>query len=167
MVAFSRVVIYDEKLYQPGHMVWRWVGGLTREFARHARNSAPVRTGRLRRGIRAGTPRGAAKTVRGTIGSTAEHTSYVLHGTHGPIMSNAAWGAGGPKYETRYTHRGKPYPVAMPGMLMAVGRNPWPPVTPMEAVGGQWSNNFFYPAWVKTAARHPALRGVPFPAVLH
>lgn len=166
MAAFTRVVIFDETLYQPGHMVWRWVGGLTRTFARHARDAAPARSGRLRRGIRAGTPRTAAKTVRGTIGSTAAHTSYVLHGTHGPIMSNTAWAAGGAQYETRYTRSGKPYPVAMPGMLMAVGRNPWPPVTPKPVVRGQDSNNFFYPAWVRTAARHPALRGVPFPRSL-
>jgi hypothetical protein len=143
MAKITRVVVFDEKLYVPGGQVWRWVGRITRRFSANAKESAPVRTGQLRNRIRAGTPRKAAKTVRGTISSNAPHTTYVLHGTRAPIYSST------------------------PGHRMAVGRNPWGPVTPMYEVNGQEPNNFFYWAWIKTGRRHECIRGLPFPRVLH
>jgi hypothetical protein len=143
MARLSRLVLFTEQLYTPGGMVWRHVGNVTRHFSANAKEAAPVRSGELRNRIRAGTPRKAGKHVKGTISSNAEHTTYVIHGTHGPIYSRQQ------------------------GKKMAVGRNEWPPVTPMWQVDGQRSNNFFYWAWVKTSRRHSSIRGVPFPRVLH
>jgi hypothetical protein len=168
MAAISRVVMFDDVLYQPGHMVWRYIGNLTRHFSANAKEAAPVRTGQLRNRIRAGTPRkGGKRRVHGSISSNAPHTTFVIHGTTGPIMSNAAWAAGGPVHEVLVSSGGKAYLRGSKGHMMAVGRNAYPPVTPMGEVSGQRSNNFFYWAWVKTARRHPSIRGVPFPAVLH
>ena len=125
-------------------MVWRYIGNLSRHFSANARHFAPARSGQLKRRIRAGTPRkGGNRKIRGSIASNAPHTTFVIHGTHGPIHSNT------------------------PGHKMAVGRNKWGPVTPMHEVDGQRSNNFFYWAWVATARQHPSIRGVPFPRVLH
>jgi hypothetical protein len=167
MAKLTSVVIFDEQLYAPGGMVWRYIGNLTRHFSENARRYAPVRGGELRRRIRAGTPRkGGNRKIRGSIASNAPHTTFVIHGTRGPIMSNAAWPQG-PQYEMHISPGGKAYPQALPGHLMAVGRNPYGPVTPMGEVSGQSSNNFFYWAWVATARQHPSLGGVPFPRVLH
>lgn len=143
------VVIVDDSMYHGKGIVIRWVGIVTRKFARDARLFAPMRSGRLKAGIRAGTPRNPfRKVVQGTISSSAPHTMYVLKGTHGPIMSNALWAAGG---------------TPGPGRKMAVGRNLWPPVTPMFVVSGQRANNFMAKAWASTGAAHPAIRGLPFP----
>jgi hypothetical protein len=144
MAKLTSVVIFDDVLYQPGHMVWRYIGNLTRHFSANAKGFAPVRSGELKRRIRAGTPRkGGKRKVHGSIASNAPHTTYVLHGTIGPIFSDT------------------------PGHKLAVGRNLWGPLTPMREVDGQRSNNFFYWAWVATARQHPSIRGVPFPRVLH
>lgn len=171
----SRVVIVDDSMYHGKGIVIRWVGIVTRSFARAATAEAPRRSGRLKAGIHAGTPRNAArKVVQGTISSSARHTMFVLRGTHGPIMSNALWAIGGPGnpgawriYEYKDL-RGRKRTRLVPkkGMQMAVGRNPWPPVSPKFVVSGQSANNFMARAWTITAAKHPALRGNPFPIPL-
>jgi len=161
MAAITRVYLFTEQLYAPGGMVWRHIGNVTRHFSENARESAPIRSGELRRRIRAGTPRKYGKHVRGSVNSNAPHTSFVIHGTHGPIMSRAAWAAGGPR-----GHMRNGMWVWEPGHALAIGRNPWPPEGQIGTVAGQRSNNFFYPAWVKTSVRHPSIRGVPFPAHL-
>jgi hypothetical protein len=161
MAALTRVYLFTDQLYAPGGQVWMHVGKVSRRFSDNARESAPIRSGELRRRIRAGTPRKAAKTVRGSVNSNARHTTYVIHGTKGPIMSRAAWAAGGPR-----GHMRNGMWVWEPGHALAIGRNLWPPEGEIGTVAGQASNNFFYPAWVKTARRHPSLGRVPFPAHL-
>jgi hypothetical protein len=161
MATITRVYLFTDQLYAPGGMVWRHVGNVTRHFAENARDVAPVRSGELRRRIRAGTPRKYAKHVRGSINSNAPHTSFVIHGTHGPIMTRDAWDAGGPQFRIV---RGRI--VFKPGHALAIGRNPWPPEGQIGTVAGQRANNFFYQAWVKTSVRHSSIRGVPFPAHL-
>lgn len=140
MAAITSVVIVDDRLYVPGGMVWRWVRTVTLEFSRHAKRAAPVRSGALRRGIHATTPRSTYKIVQGTIRSDAGHSTFVIRGTR-PIIG---------------TTHGK----------MAVGRNLYPPVTPMNFVRGQRANNFFLVAWARTAQSHPAIRGRGLPAAL-
>jgi hypothetical protein len=169
------VRIVDDSMYHGKGVVFVWVGRVTRRFARDARRFAPRRSGRLKAGIRAGTPRNPLrKSVQGTISSNAPHTMYVLRGTRGPIMSDALWALGGPSNPAAFRtvsyvdRRGNPRTRQMfrPGMLMAVGRNPWPPTNPMAIVHGQAANNFMRKAWASTAAAHPALRGAPFPIPL-
>lgn len=157
----TRVEVFDYSLYQPGGMVNRWVRNLGREFGINSRAGIHSRSGRLKAGVRVTYRKAATKKIAVAIGSTAPYTLAVLRGTDTPIMSHAAWAAGGPQYEMVAGR-----PVALPGHLMAVGRNPYPPVTPRGVVKGQGANNFFYTGWVKTAARHPALGKVPFPRAL-
>lgn len=163
----ERVVIFDYSLYAPGGQVNVWVHKLGYRFAANARRAAPIRSGMLKRGIRAGFRKRGTKKIEATIGSTAPHTMWVLRGTTGPIMSDAVHAAGG-RIQSSMFEMVNGRPVAKPGYMMAVGRN-WgwkptgSPVTPKFFVSGQSSQNFFYTAWVKTAARHPSIRGVPFP----
>jgi hypothetical protein len=162
-------------MYHGNGIVIRWVQRVTRHFARSARHFAPRRSGQLKAGILPGTPRNPLrKVVKGTIASSAPHTMYVLRGTHGPIMSNALWAVGGPDSPAAYrvvwrrSGRAKPHAVRVPrkGMQMAVGRNLYPPETPMWTVKGQAANNFMLKAWAETATVYPQLRGVPFPIPL-
>jgi hypothetical protein len=163
----GRVEVFDAKLYAPGGQVNVWVHKLGYRFAANARAAAPIRSGVLKRGIRAGFRKRTTKQIVATIGSTAPHTMWVLRGTKGPIMSDAVWAAGGTVQPWMFEMvNGRPVPK--PGFQMAVGRNlggapVGAPVTPMFYVSGQRSQNFFYTAWVKTAVRHPSIRGVPFP----
>jgi len=166
------VTIIDDRMYHGNGIVIRWVGIVTRAFARNARHHAPRRTGRLKAGILPGTPRNPGrKIVRGSIASSAPYSLYVLKGTHGPIMSSALWAVGGPnspgawKMIPRRDLKGKVRMVRVPnkGMTMAVGRNLYPPQRAMMTVSGQRANNFLLKAWVTTGAAHPAIRGIAFP----
>lgn len=170
----SRVVIVDDGMYQGRGIVINWVRRVTNSFARSARELAPMRSGRLRAGIHQGTPRNPLrKVVQGTISSHAPHTMYVLRGTTGPIMSDALWALGGvvphraeqPRVMRRPGRGGKPHLVrtSPPGLKMAVGRNLYPPETPMFVVRGQAANNFMLKAWVVTGTKHSAIAGVSFP----
>lgn len=166
--AKTRLVLFTDQLYRPGGMVFGWVRKITNRYAREARAAAPVRSGALKASIRGGAPRNPfAKTVQGTISVGTDHWLYVVKGTHGPIMSDAAWASGGPKYMMvpymRSNGKISLRPTPMPGHMMAVGRNPWPPVSPMGKVKGQAANNFLETAWRRTARDHRAIRGVPFP----
>lgn len=162
----TRVVIFDASLYAPGGMVNRWVHTLGRRFAANSRDGIHSRTGNLKKGVRAGYRKRGTKRIEATIGSTAPYTMAVLRGTDSPIMSRAAWAAGGPQYHMIQLPTGKYLPVPVKGHMMALGRNLYGPERPIGIVSGQGANNFFYTGWVKTAARHPALGRVPFPAVL-
>jgi hypothetical protein len=173
VATIKRVTIVDDSMYHGKGVVIRWVGIVTRKFARESRAFAPRRSGRLKAGILPGTPRNPfRKVVKGTVSSSAPYTLYVLRGTHGPIMSNKLWAVGGPDSPAAYrviirrTGRGgKPHPVRVPvkGMQMAVGRNLRPPVTPMFTVNGQKANNFMAKAWATTAAAHSGLGPFPIP----
>jgi formylglycine-generating enzyme required for sulfatase activity len=134
---WGRVVVFDARLYQPGGLVWEWTHDVGTLFSANARRFAPIRSGQLRRGIRAGFRKAGTKRVQATIGSTAPHTVYVLRGTTGPIVSSR------------------------PGGKLAVGRNPFAPETYRAVVSGQRANNFFAPAWAATAAVHPAIGRFP------
>lgn len=165
----SRVVIVDDGMYHGRGIVIRWVQRVTRRFGRDARRFAPVRTGRLKAGIRVGTPRNPLrKVVQGTISSHAPHTMYVLKGTQTPIMTDKLWAAGGIKHievETRVIN-GKLHNVPVKGQMLAVGRNPWPPVTPKTWVRGQRANNFLERAWVSTGFAYPDIARIRFPLKL-
>jgi hypothetical protein len=154
------VTIFDEVLYQPGHMVHQWVGGITRKYVIHAKARAPMRSGTLKAGIRGTTRRTGVKRVDGNIHSRAKHTMYVLRGTGHPVKGHAGF---------IYSTEG----------FFAVG-NEWPgkgrkgvgkgefmhlkPTGPIaHRVRGQEPNNFLEAAWRATARNHRAIRGIPFP----
>jgi hypothetical protein len=167
VAVMTRVVIVDGALYRPRGLVWVWTRKVGTKFGNNTRAAVRSRTGQLRKGIRVTYRKPATKKIQATIGSTAPHTMYVLRGTHGPIMSNALWAMPGHESNPeawRMLSTGRMVPRK--GMTMAVGRNPFGPVTPMFRVSGQAANNFFYKGWVKTALAHPAIGKVPFPSGL-
>lgn len=155
----TSVVIADDRLYVPGGMAWRWVRKVTLRFSREAKRAAPRRSGELRAGIRSTTPRSYYKTIRGTIRSDAPHSLFVIHGTTGPIYTNAGWAM-----------RVMPIPSTM-RPAVPIGKNRmigkgFTPIMYAPSVSGQRPNNFFLIAWARTGRAHPAIRGVGLPAGL-
>lgn len=103
-----RVVVYDTRIQGmnvPGGEVNNYVRRKVGLTAVLAQEKAPVRTGRLKAGIRTD-----VRTVRnGTVGrvrSTAKHSLWVHEGTTGPIFGNAGflW-VPSSKYGTRRVRR--------------------------------------------------------------
>lgn len=140
MAAIEALIMFDQVLYRPGALVHRWMTQMVGRFTAHAIAAAPMRSGELKAGIEGDTNRVGPKQMEGLISSHAPHTTYVIHGTTGPIRSDS-------------------------GGRLAVGRNLWPPVTPRYEVQGQTANNFMFVAWRRTARQHSVLRGIRFPGV--
>jgi hypothetical protein len=162
----TRVVIVDGALYRPRGLVWVWTRKVGTLFGQNVRSHVKSRTGALKRGIRVTYRKPGTKMIQATIGSTAPHTMYVLRGTTTPIMSTALWAVGGPNSPAAMTQNDNGMWVPAPGMTMAVGRNPWPPVKPRFWVRGQRANNFFFKGWNDTARKYPSIGRAPFPAGL-
>lgn len=155
-----RTVTFTEKLYRSNGDVRIWLNRVTARFGREAKHYAPVRSGRLVAGISTTTRRSGVHQCEGTIRSTAPYTLFVLRGTTGPIMSNAAWAAGA--LENLIGPNGR----YITGSLM-----PLPAYGPYKArlattVSGQRANNFLIRAWAGTARDHRALRGRAIPTFI-
>lgn len=169
---FTRIAIADERLYHDGGDVKEWLRGVGKEMSRNSKAACPVRTGNLKRSVRMSI-RGSlgVKLVETTIGTNMPYANYVLKGTTGPIMSDKLWSYGGVlrkgrglvkisyRRRNKKTNRMKTFYrwVPEPGTALAVGRNPWPPVTPRFEVRGQRPHNFLARGYRLTAARHPGL----------
>lgn len=83
-----RVVVYDsriEAMSMPGGSVFTYAQTKARRAAAYAQEFAPVRTGRLRAGIRHDT-RHVADGAVGRARATARHSAWVHEGTDGPIF---------------------------------------------------------------------------------
>lgn len=152
------VVIFDENLYRPGHLVDRWMNLLVTHFEGHAQDLAPVRSGQLKAGITGSARRVGEKQMEGLIASNAPHTMYVLGGTTGPIYTDTAW-AMGAEIANAYGENEEGRRVALKGHWLPVGNNPWPPIRYRHSVSGQAANNFLVKAWRRTARNHKSLRG--------
>jgi hypothetical protein len=135
-MSLEALVIYESVLFNRGHMVSRWAEAVERRFVINAKNAAPVRSGELALGIHGEVFRVGPVELETLIFSEAEHTMYVLAGTHdsapiypesGKYLSLPAWG---------------PYPARAARFVM-----------------GQTANNFFAAAAAKTAISNPSLRG--------
>jgi hypothetical protein len=138
--------------------------GMVRSYVTFAVALAPVRSGELKAGIHGDTTAIGPKLMQGAAYSDSPHTGYVIHGTHGPIMSNGLWRNGGvPRYTTSVNNRGRTVRHLVPGQRLAVGRNLYPPVRHMFTVSGQTANNFLERAWRATARNHRSIRGIRFP----
>lgn len=180
MPALVSTVLFTDRLFRaPASMVPRYVRGITLRFSREAKRLAPVRSGELRKSIRAGTPRNMTrKIVVGTIAVSAPHTMYVLRGTGWPVRGHSgriysrrgfarAQRGLSPRKQffdvkgrDRTTPRGKP----LPGTILKVGKQRlYPPITEVTSVRGQEPNNFLERAWRATAADHKVIRGIRFP----
>jgi hypothetical protein len=164
---YSRVTIFDERMYTGGGVVDRWVGKVTRRFGREARAHAPIRTGRLRAGIRTSQRRAALKILEGRIGSTANHTMFVLHGTAydgtGYIYTHLGYALRNAPLERRLVRDPETGRLkARPGTTLAVGKSQGRETHRAFRVHGQRENNFFREAWFATAATYPAIGPCPF-----
>jgi hypothetical protein len=183
MAALGAVVIFDEVLFKPGGQVHRWMSLLCRHFEEHAVRSAPRRSGELRAGIHSHAEPVGLKQMRGTIGSEAEHTMFVLRGTGTPVRGRAGsiytkkryanptgayvelWGYVDPitkKFTRRATKGSKRerHKVRVKGYFMAFGPDDHGPRVITEEVSGQDPNNFLFEAWRLTARTHPSIRGL-------
>ena len=82
------VLVYHNQIdamNMPRGMVYRYVQNKGRTTATIAKSIAPVRTGRLRGGIRVEQPRFSRNSVRVRVSSRAKYSRYVIEGT-GPII---------------------------------------------------------------------------------
>lgn len=154
-----RTVTFTEKLYRGNGDVRVWLNRITDRFGREARHYAPVRSGKLVRGISTTTRTTGRHSCAGTIASRAKYSLFVIRGTHGPIMSNVAWGAALDELRDENGRFAR-------GALM-----PLPAFGPFKArlaliVDGQTANNFLLRAWFATARDHRALRGKPIPGFI-
>jgi len=164
---YTRVTIFDERMYTGRGVVARWMDRVTRRFGREARAHAPVRTGELRARITATQRRKAMRMLEGRIGSNANHTMFVLKGTAhqgtGYIYTHLGWALRGAPWQQRLvrdptTGRMK----ARPGTTLAVGKSQGHETHRAFRVHGQRENNFFRAAWNATAATYPAIGVCPF-----
>jgi hypothetical protein len=174
MPALERVVIFDERLYHGNGDVIKWCRLITLKFSAHAKAYAPKRSGTLARSVRASIRNPGPKRVMGTIGVGAPYATFVLSGTHGPIMANRAWARSRRGLSWRNTDprdTSAKFGGALPGTLMPVGQSQLDSgVTPFggrvrlrSVVEGQRANNFLERAWRATARNHRTIRGIAFP----
>jgi len=166
---FTGVVIYDSRLFNRTGAVGLWARRVERGFTMRAKEEAPVRSGELMRGISGETTRVGVRHYTMSVSSAAPHTMYVLRGTTGPIMARRWWG-----FTQRYPHLIGPrgtWSMTPRGPVMnlralyergyAMRLRPgggFPQMYRLE-VRGQSANNFMRRAAVRTARRHPSLRG--------
>jgi hypothetical protein len=83
------VLVYHSSITamnMPRGMIYTYVQDKGRKTAAIAKSIAPVRSGRLRGGIRVEQPRFSRNSVRVRVSSRAKHSIYVIEGT-GPIIS--------------------------------------------------------------------------------
>lgn len=142
------LVLYTNHMFNYTGKVGRWANTLERNYVRNAKVMAPVRSGELKEGIFGETMKIGPKEYEIHIHSDAEHTLYVLQGTQGPIMSDAAWAAGGelPPWGQRQGHF----------MSLRPGNGHGHKIR--HKVSGQRANNFFGKAHNATARQHSSLR---------
>lgn len=143
----SGLVLYDSRLFGVGHNVARWADRVARQFEFQARRAAPVNSrpntssgrppGFMASTITVSTSRVGPKHIQTVLRGKAEYMPWVLGGTTGPI--------------TATTH---PY--------MILPRNPGPGRRKRRhfTVSGQSAQNFLATAATRTAAHHPAWRGL-------
>jgi hypothetical protein len=149
------VVIFDETLYRPGHLVNRWMNLLCVHFEEHAKALAPKRTGDLAAQITSEAHQAGPKQMSGTIASNAPYTMYVLRGTTGPIYTTLGYASGGNIEAAFDPVTGK----RLSGHWLHVAPGSGFPGFITHSVHGQAANNFLVKAWRRTARNHKSLRG--------
>jgi len=148
------VVIFDSLLYRPGGMVPIWMDKIVTKFTAQARRYAPVRSGELRALIGGNVRKVGPKQMEGTIYSRANHTMFVIDGTHG---NQVVWHRTG-SFGLRIAPTRSRYLRLRPGPA-------YPFFSIRTDVSGQLGNNFLIKAWAATARNHRAIRGKGLPTV--
>jgi hypothetical protein len=152
-------------LFAPSGDIGRWAKSVNSSYSRNVKNAAPVNrrsnknpgqppVGSLRAGISTSLKRVGPRQFLIESVSTAPYTKHVLFGTGRIYAKNTQQPAGavneaGEKVGGQFTGRGK---LNVPPNF-GYSRNRLP------SVRGQSANNFFEKAMVKTAIKHPSLRG--------
>lgn len=88
MAAITSVVVFDENLYRPTHLVHFWMTKVTTRFTSEAIAAAPIDTGELKSGIHGATRQIGPRQVQGLISSDAPHTMWVIRGTGFPVKGH-------------------------------------------------------------------------------
>jgi hypothetical protein len=171
--AFTKVVMFDERLYHGNGDVNVWVIKVLARFVYEAKAAAPVGKasnpwrpppGTLKAGIQGSLSHPGAKIIEAFISSNAPHSLYVIKGTayqgHRYIYSNLGW-ANKTQIDLMF-RRVTPQEIPIEWFM------PIPPPGPrwQMRVHGQKANNFLFTAWRRTGRRHPALRRGRFPTIL-
>lgn len=159
MTVTVNVVMYDEVLWQEGHLIGRWSRSMSHSLGRNTRDAAPVNRrknkrvgarGDLRRGIHAHKNPNRGKHIEIDVSSSVDYTLFVVKGT-----------PGGTRPKT-----GTPYNI--PANYVGKGKNTnfsrWQGKSfdgrkGVFKIKGQSPNNFFERGFDKTSLVHPCLRG--------
>jgi hypothetical protein len=186
--SFSNVVIFDELLYRPTHLVHHWMTKVTMRFEAEAINAAPVDTGVLVAGISGSVKTLGPRLLQGTISSEAPYTMYVIRGTGFPVKGHEGriyttkgfitrnpddayvmlWGtqsrANGGKFNRKgrgdgtYAGRRRQIQVRKRGYWLKLPFGTAQKPMLKFSVRGQEPNNFLFTAWNRTAYTHSAIR---------
>lgn len=173
----TKVVLYPERLFNPGHDVHRWATSLTAETKAAVKMMAPPRrsrsrygrrrgTGALQRSIRGVTSRKGGTRLESTISVNVSYASLVLGGTAAQgrryIYSNKGW-LYKPMVDAQARLSAKGGRVSEDFVEMGLYMR-----LPLANVGGsrvyhlrvhgQRANNFLFDGYNIIAAKHPALK---------
>lgn len=146
---YEGMVVVDSQLFDRGHMIRRWADGVARNYERFVVEEAPLNKrpnksigvpGELKAGLHTFVERVGVKHLVTSVYSLAPYTKYVAGGTGEIFPKNGAY---------------MKLPIN-PGFPSGRGNGFY---TVHRSVSGQARNQFFERAFVRTAARHPSLRG--------
>jgi hypothetical protein len=142
------LVLYDSRLFNRTSNVGRWAASVARTFEVNAIARAPVNKrpnkslwykayppGALKASIETSTLREAPKRISIRLDIGVPYATYVIEGTHGPIVPTSR-------------------------EYLTLPRNPGFRKRRHFTVSGQRPNNFLSKAAAATARRHPSLRGL-------
>lgn len=150
------VVMYDHRLYAPGHLVHRWAVRMTAEVKRGTAFAAPMNKrgrksraalaadgppGYLKSSIRAQTRREGARRIGSTVSSKATYAAYVALGTD-TITSDSMF---------------LPFNVGHEGPTRRMSKDRMGNFK--DVVSGQRPQNFFEAGLDIASRKYPSLRG--------
>jgi len=194
--SLSAVVMFDERLYRPTHLVHHWMTKVTMRFESEAVIAAPKDTGFLAAGISGSVKQLGPRMLNGTISSEAPYTMYVIRGTGFPVKGHEGriyttkgfytrniddafvelWGTVSKagkfnrkgKGDGTYSGRRKKVQVRKKGYWLHLPFGTAGKPMLKFSVRGQEPNNFLFTAWNRTAYTHSAIRrhGAQFPGEL-
>jgi hypothetical protein len=155
MPVLVSVQMYDQRLWDNGHLIGEWARGMATSLTLNTRAEAPINKraagtrGNLARGISSRSNRTGARQRRITMYSSAPYTDYVVFGT-GTIRAKSKKGM---KLPGHYVGKGVNSATSKWVGMSFDGRKR------KKVVSGQPANDFFERGMNRTAVRHPSLRG--------
>lgn len=158
MAEIVKVIVIDEGLYVGTGLVNRWLKGIGASMYGHVLARTPVRSGRMKAGIRLDYTRDSLRIMNAIVESTDPNTQYVVGGTVGNGLGYIYTKRGFANLATVGRMLGGQFVATAPAGLWLVlsdargGR--------YLRVHGQKANNFLAKGYNDTARTHPALRPI-------